>query len=493
VSAFDLFAAATRSGPDEIAVEHQGREYTFAELRRAADAIAGLVHRAGAREADLVALLLPRDVRLPAAMLASLRLGTTFIPLIDKYPRQRLEWLIERYRIRTVVTSPELATLLPEQIARVVLPTNMQLADGAPSEPARGAAPPYVIFTSGSTGDPKGVVIRHSSLMNLIEWTQDHYSTAERRAVLAATPITFDLSIFEIIATLSTGGRIVLVDSILDLLSGPELDVSLINTVPSAAKELVRFRRFPRATRVVNLAGEALHQDLVDAIYEAAPTVEKVFNLYGPSEDTTYSTCHLARKGASSVAVPIGKPLPGKHGHLLDEQLMPVADGATGELCMSGAGLSAGYLDDSVLTAQKFVTPAAGPLRGQLIYRTGDLVSRDEQGLLTYLGRIDRQIKVRGVRVEPGEIESALRSIAGVHDAAVNKFTDVHGNDQLIAFVTRSAVEAAAGTIMDALRERLPEFMLPSRIEFIPSIPLTSNGKTDYRRLETVGRELLSL
>jgi len=493
VRAFEVFAGAARARLTEPAVEHGGRGLTFGDLLHAAGAVAGLAHQAGARPGDLVGLLLPRDFRLPAAMFASLRLGTTFVPLSDQYPPERLESLIQRYGIRLVLTSPELAPRLPAQAARVELARPTSFGDVPPPAPPAGEAPPYVIFTSGSMGEPKGVVIRESSLLNLISWTAERYSPGERRAVLASTPITFDLSIFEIVATLACGGRIVLVGSALDLLSGPgELDVSLINTVPSAARELVRFRRFPRATRVVNLAGEALHQDLVDAIHEAAPQVEKVYNLYGPSEDTTYSTEHLARRGARAGAVPIGRPLPGKRAHLLDERLMPVPPGSPGEVCLSGEGLAAGYLGDPELTARKFVTAPEGPLRGERLYRTGDLASADEGGALTYLGRIDRQIKVRGVRIEPGEIECALRGIAGVNDAAVSKVSDMHGNDQLLAFVVHRDGNGATERLMSALRAKLPEFMLPSRIEYLPSIPLTSNGKVDHQRLQAMSHDLVA-
>jgi amino acid adenylation domain-containing protein len=491
VKVFDVFSKVSMARLGEPAVVHGARDYTFGDLLRAANGVARLAHGAGARSGDLLGLLLPRDFRLPAAMFGSLQLGTTFVPLSDKYPPAHLDSLIRRQGIPYVLTSPELAPRLPEHTTPIIL-SSVSLPDTAPFETSRAEAPPYIIFTSGSTGEPKGVIIRESSLLNLITWTGEHYSPRERRAVLASTPITFDLSIFEIIATLSNGSRIFLVDSILDLLSWPgQVDVSLINTVPSAAKELVRFRRFPAATQVVNLAGEALHQELVDAIYDAAPQVEKVFNLYGPSEDTTYSTYYLARRGAEASAVPIGRPLPGKHAHILDEHLIPMPNGTAGEVCLSGAGLALGYHNDSALTAKKFWTVAEGPLRGERIYRSGDLGSRDQNGELTYLGRIDRQIKVRGVRIEPGEVESALRSVPGVSDAVINNVRDVHGNDQLLAFVALNDGRTPVANILQSLRAKLPEYMIPSRVEVLPSIPLTSNGKVDYRRLEAIGHELL--
>jgi amino acid adenylation domain-containing protein len=487
----ELFQKVCREHAADTAVEVGGQRYTYEQFHRFVQSIAQEAARRGVKAGDLVGILLPRDVRLPAAKFASLGLGTIFVPLIDKYPRERIEALTKMHGIRYVFTSEELLPLLGADCQPIVVPPTGFTAAGdwTPAKP-QGDRSLYVIFTSGSTGLPKGVLIQESSLLNLIEWTKGCYTPEELRSVLAATLTTFDLSIFELICTLCLGGKIVLVNSVLDLLSHEgELDVTLINTVPSAAKELVRFNKFPKATRVVNLAGEALFQDLVSAIY-AVGTVDKVFNLYGPSEDTTYSTGYLAQRSSPDKAVKIGVSLPGKVSYILDEQLQPLPDGEAGEICLGGEGLSAGYLNDAELTAKKFVTVPSGPLKGVRLYKTGDLGKRDEQGELRYLGRVDRQIKVRGVRIEPGEVESALRSIDGVLDAAVMKIRDGNSNDHLVAFVATQRTDLRSEAILDAMASKVPEFMVPSRVEQLRTIPLNTNGKVNYLELEVIGRKL---
>ncbi|MET0403136.1 MAG: amino acid adenylation domain-containing protein, partial [Cystobacter sp.] len=487
----ELFQKICRAHPTETAVEVKGERYTYERFHRIVQSIALEATRRGVRPGDLVGLLLPRDVRLPAAMFASLGLGTTFVPLIDKYPKERIEALIKMHGIKHVFTARELLPLLPASgHDAILLPVSEEVSGEWTPARAEGDRPLYVIFTSGSTGLPKGVLIQESNLLNLIAWAGSCYTPEERRSVLAATPITFDLSIYELICTLCQGGKMVLVDSVLDLLSQEgTLDVTLINTVPSAAKELVRFNKFPRATRVVNLAGEALFQDLVSAIY-AVGTVDKVFNLYGPSEDTTYSTGYLAQRVSAEKAVKIGQSLPGKVSYVLDDSLRPVADGESGEVCLGGEGLAAGYLNDPEMTAKKFVTVAEGPLAGQRLYRTGDLGKRDPQGELLYLGRLDRQIKVRGVRIEPGEVEVALRSLDGILDAAVLKVRDGNGNDHVMAFVATLRADLSSETILEQVRGKVPEFMIPSRVEKLETLPLNTNGKVNHLELEAIGRKL---
>ena len=487
----ELFQKVCRAHPTETAVEVKGERFTYERFHGIVQSIALEATRRGVRPGDLVGLLLPRDVRLPAAMFASLGLGTTFVPLIDKYPKERIEALLQMHGIKYVFTARELLPLLPASGHEpILLPVSGEVSGEWTPARTEGDRPLYVIFTSGSTGLPKGVLIKESNLLNLISWAGTCYTPEERRSVLAATPITFDLSIYELICTLCQGGKLVLVDSVLELLSHEgELDVTLINTVPSAAKELVRFNKFPRATRVVNLAGEALFQDLVSAIY-AVGTVDKVFNLYGPSEDTTYSTGYLAQRTSTEKAVKIGRSLPGKVSYLLDESLRPVADGETGEVCLGGEGLAVGYLNDPELTAKKFVTVAEGPLAGQRLYRTGDLGKHDAQGELLYLGRLDRQIKVRGVRIEPGEVEVALRSIDGILDAAVLKVRDGNGNDHVMAFVATSRGDLSSETILERMRGKVPEFMIPSRVEKLDVLPLNTNGKVNHLELEAIGRKL---
>ncbi|UVS95975.1 amino acid adenylation domain-containing protein [Burkholderia glumae] len=489
-SVYAQFEQACAAQPDALALEGPSGQLSYAGLLASVAAIGTRLAEAGVTPGTLVGVLLPRDFRLPAAILAAFGSQAVYVPLTEKYPPERIREIVLSHRITHVVTSEALTALLPPECRAIVLPSEPGAAQGAgwrPAAPRGDDAPAYVVFTSGSTGTPKGVLIGEASLRNLIDWYRAAYRPDERRAVLASTQITFDLSLFELVCTLCSGSKVVLVDSILQLLEADaQFDVSLINTVPSAARELVRRRRFPAATRVVNLAGEALYQDLVDAIHDAAPQVRQVYNLYGPSEDTTYSTGHAVPRHGSSRTVSIGRSLPGKTAHLLDDALMPVEPGAVGEICLSGEGVALGYLNDPRLTEQKFPTVAQGPLKGLRLYRTGDLGQFDDDGLLRYLGRADRQVKVRGVRIEPGEVEVALRGIAGVADAAVVKVVDPSGNDQLVALVVPQPGQVPGHEILDQLQSRLPAFMVPSRVEPIAAIPLNGNGKTDRTALERI-------
>ncbi|WGS47557.1 amino acid adenylation domain-containing protein (plasmid) [Burkholderia sp. JSH-S8] len=491
-SAFARFQQVCRNQPDAIALECGQDRLSYAALHDMTTSIGARIAAAGVTPGALLGIFLPRDVRLPATILASLGAGTIYVPLTEKYPPERLREIIAAHGIRQVVTTAELAAQLPPACGKIVLPAGgMAPADWQPAGERPADAPVYVVFTSGSTGTPKGVLIGEHNLANLIDWYQSSFTDTQRRSVLASTQITFDLSVFELICTLCTGSKVVLVDTILQLLDeGASVDVSLINTVPSAARELVRHRRFPPGTEVVNLAGEALYQDLVDDIYAVAPQVAQVFNLYGPSEDTTYSTGYAVPRHGASRTVSIGRSLPGKHAYILSADLTPVEPGEVGEIVLGGAGVALGYLNDAGLTAEKFPTIDHGPLKGQRVYRTGDLGSYDGDGLLRYLGRADRQVKVRGVRIEPGEVEVALRSIDGVADAAVVKVLDQARNDQLVALIVAQPHCPPLDAILEQVQTRIPAFMVPSRIEPIDAIPLNANGKTDRTRLEQVAGAL---
>ncbi|RKH34337.1 amino acid adenylation domain-containing protein, partial [Corallococcus llansteffanensis] len=273
----------------------------------------------------------------------------------------------------------------------------------------------YLIYTSGSTGRPKGVAVTHRNAVAFLTWAQETFEEEETKAVLAATSLNFDLSVFELFAPLVRGGSVVVVRNALQLAEAPlDAEVTLINTVPSAMAQLVRLGAVPPSVRVVNLAGEALPETLAKQVY-GVPTVRKLYNLYGPSEDTTYSTWSLV--GREEVPN-IGRPLTNTRAYVLDTYLQPVPVGVAGELYLAGEGQARGYLLRPELTAEKFLPEVHGPA-GSRMYRTGDRVRYRADGVLEYLGRVDFQVKVRGFRIELGEVESALRQQEAVKDAVV--------------------------------------------------------------------------
>jgi amino acid adenylation domain-containing protein len=332
----------------------------------------------------------------------------------------------------------------------------------------------YLIYTSGSTGRPKGVAITHASAVRLVAWAGAAFERSELAGVLASTSINFDLSVFEIFVPLAWGGTVILADDALHLPSLPAKgEVTLINTVPSAMAGLLELGPLPPSVRTVCLAGEPLRRGLAERVY--ASGVDRVLNLYGPSEDTTYSTGALVERGAVGEPA-IGGPVAGSRAYVVDRHLYLVPVGVTGELCLGGGGLARGYLGRPELTAERFV-PDPFAASGGRMYRTGDRVRRRPDGQLEFLGRFDHQLKIRGFRIEPGEIEAALLALPGVASAAVVPAAE---GDRLAAFVSpRPGETVQAAELRAVLRDRLPAPLIPSTFTVLDVLPLTPNGKID--------------
>ncbi|HEY0782931.1 MAG TPA: AMP-binding protein, partial [Thermoanaerobaculia bacterium] len=325
----------------------------------------------------------------------------------------------------------------------------------------------------------KGVAIEHRSAAALLDWAIGRVSPEERAGVLAATSISFDLSVFELFLPLTTGGAAILGRDALELPTLPAAaDVTLVNTVPSAMAELLRLGGLPPAVRTVCLAGEPLPARLADAVYEQ-PQVRRLWNLYGPSEDSTYSTASLVARGTVPT---IGRPLPGTQARLLDAAGQPMLIGTAGELCLGGLGLARGYLDRPELTAERFVPDPWGE-PGARLYRTGDLARLRASGEIEFLGRLDHQVKVRGFRIELGEIEAVLAEHPAVAAAAVLVAVRT-GGGRLVAFWSaREGADASPSELRAFLAGRLPEVMVPSSFSLLAALPQTSNGKVDRRAL----------
>jgi amino acid adenylation domain-containing protein len=500
-----LIGAQAARTPGAVAVQRGGCRLTYAELWRQSGHLAAGLRTLEVGPEDRVALLAGRDPDLVTAMVAVLRTGAAYVPLDPVYPDERIAWLLEDARPRAVLASPRLAARLPAGAPPVV----PLLAPAAPAAPAAPELPQpaaadlpeslaYLIYTSGSTGRPKAVALTHGGAVALARWARQVFPAEELAGVLATTSVGFDLSIFELLVPLCWGGRVILAENALQL--PDELDVRLLNTVPSALAELLRRRALPSSVRTVNLAGEPLPRQLVDDLYRSG-TVRRVFNLYGPSEDTTYSTVALQQPGGPG-APPIGLPLAGGCAYLLPcggGGASEVPIGARGEIYLGGDGLARGYFGLPGLTAERFVpSPFAGAADepGARLYRTGDAVRRLPGGALEFLGRLDHQLKIRGFRVELGEVEAALHGLPEVLDAVVvaSPAEEDGGRSprplrplrplRLVGFVTLSA----AGAVLDpgwrdALRRLLPEVMVPAVLVPLAALPLTPNGKVDRRAL----------
>jgi amino acid adenylation domain-containing protein len=327
------------------------------------------------------------------------------------------------------------------------------------------------------------VAIEHRKVLALLSWAQLTFSAAELSGVLLSTSMCFDLSVFELFAPLCQGGRVFLCENALQLATLAFAQaVTLLNTVPSLASELVRLQAIPSSIRTVNLAGEALPTSLVQQLYRLKH-LEQVYNLYGPSEDTTYSTAELVKRDLTSAPA-LGRPLPHKEAYVLDRDQRLVPIGVVGELYLGGAGLARGYLGQPALTAERFVPHPFGQMPGARLYRSGDRVRMRKDGTLEFLGRLDQQVKVRGFRIEPGEIEAMLRQHPQVREALV-VVREQGGERQLVAYLAAVAPQEALqrSELRAWLARRLPGYLVPAHLVVLDALPLSPNGKLDRRAL----------
>ncbi|HEX6910323.1 MAG TPA: amino acid adenylation domain-containing protein, partial [Longimicrobium sp.] len=481
----DLFAAQAARTPDATALIHRGQSLTYAELDARANRLANYLHRRGVGPDARVGVCLDRSADLIVSLLAVHKADGAYVPLDPAYPAERLGYMIQDADVRIVLTSSDLADRLPHGAEAVRLDAiRDRLAEesaDAPESRADAENLSHVIFTSGSTGRPKGVMVRHASVVTLLHWLREIVSDEERASLLGSTSVSFDVSVAEIFGALCWGGTLVLVENALDLPSVADRDIRYASMVPTAAAELLRSGGIPSSVRTLNLAGEALPNDLAQALY-GLETVVKVGNVYGPTEDTTYSTYSLVERGGDRVL--IGRPKHDSRAYVLDDALRPAPLGVPGELFLAGGGVARGYVARPALTAERFLPDPYGP-PGARMYRVMDRARWTEAGQLEYLGRTDFQVKVRGFRIELGEIETTLRAHPRVQDAAALVRGDAPGDRRIVAYVVAAEGQEmpAAADLRAHVKARLPEYMVPSAFVPLEALPLTPNGKVDRSAL----------
>jgi amino acid adenylation domain-containing protein len=492
---YDLVAAQMARTPEATALVFGGERLTYRELGRQATRMARRLAALGVGPEVRVGVCLSRTPALVATLFGIVQAGGAYVPLDPSYPSERLGLMLDDAGPAVLVTERALAPRLPACGARLLVLDAEDAEDGdavAEAAPRRPLADnlAYLIYTSGSTGRPKAVAIAHRNAVTLIRWSHAMWSPAEMAAVLGSTSISFDMSVFELFATLSAGGRVILVENILALAELPaDSGVTLINTVPSALAAMTEVvKALPSTVRTVNLGGEPLKGALAQALYTpgtpGAPGVERVVNLYGPSEDTTYSTFEVVEKGGRREPT-VGRAITGSWIRLLDRDLALVPMGVAGEVYLGGAGLARGYFGRPELTAARFVPdPLPDAVPGARLYRTSDLARFLPDGRLDYLGRLDHQVKVRGFRIELGEIEAALTAHPGVREAVVVALGEPGGDRTLAAYVVaEDGATVTAGELRDLLRARLAEPMVPSSFTALARLPLSPNGKVDRKAL----------
>jgi amino acid adenylation domain-containing protein len=458
---------------------------SYGELNSRANRLAKNLRKLGVGPESLVGICVERTVEMVIAIMGILKAGGAYVPVDPTYPKERIAFILEDAKASVLLTQESLLAQLPTRAAKTLcLDADPQLLSHQGKHDGISSAMPdnlaYVIYTSGSTGKPKGVAVSHRSVVTLLQTAREIFTDHDLDGVLASTSICFDLSVFELLMPLSWGGTVVLVENVLQLANlGRGQDVTLVNTVPSAMVELLRLGVLPASVRTASLAGEPLRTSLVKQIYQAGH-VERVFDLYGPTEDTVYST--FALRHATGVAT-IGRPINGTRIHLLDETLNPVPEGALGEMCIAGSGLARGYLARPELTAEKFIPNPIDDEPGARLYRTGDLARTLPDGSIEYVGRLDHQVKIRGFRIELGEVESALAEHPAVSEAVVSA-RDAGGGKYLAAYIVPlTAKRASSNELRCFLNGRLPAHMVPSVFVALDNLPRTPNGKVDRSAL----------
>ncbi|MGC0419516.1 amino acid adenylation domain-containing protein [Embleya sp. AB8] len=475
--------------PASIALVAGEHRISYRELGELADLVGARLAAAGVAKGALVGVCLPRTPHLVATLLAVLRAGAAYVPLDPEYPRDRLEWVIESSQAPLVVTDRAHEHLLADSSATLVYIDAPPPADPVPARARTGPEDlAYVLYTSGSTGRPKGVRIEHRGVVAMLRWAADTYRPDQARGMLFSTSVCFDISVYELFFPLAVGATVILVENVLALADAPARDeVTLINTVPSAIAALLRGPGLPSGVRTINLVGEALSRRVADQVY-ACPQVEQLYNLYGPTEDTVYSTWAVVDRDDRAEPL-IGVPVPGTTVHVHDEQGQLAAPGELGELYLGGVGLAQGYHGRPDLTAERFVTVA-----GERRYRTGDLVRMRDDGALEYHGRVDHQVKLRGFRIELGEIEAVLTGHPAVQSAAVVLREDAAG-PYLAAFVQcvagagqQTSTQPSPVELRAHCLTRLPAYMLPDAVAFLTELPLNINGKIDRKVLPDASR-----
>jgi len=466
----ELFEEQAGKTPDQIALVAGGTSMTYQELNEYSNQLARYLRkRYKIKPDDLVSIQLERNEWMIIAILGTLKSGGAYVPVDPEYPLDRIRYIREDSQSKVLIDEHEL------QKFQKVRSRYRKEGFNAIHKPGNLA---YVMYTSGSTGHPKGVMIEHGSVAAFISWCKKEFRNAAFDTVLGVTSICFDLSVFEIFYTLAAGRKLRLLRNALDiphhLNNGENL---LLNTVPGVVGALLNEQVDLTPVKVLNMAGEPIPPHYIAKLDCRGMEVR---NLYGPSEDTTYSTVYRLYAGGPVL---IGRPISNTAIYILSEggKMQPV--GVAGEICISGAGLARGYLNRPGLTEEKFV---GNPFRaGERMYRTGDLGRWLPDGNIEFIGRVDDQVKVRGYRIEPGEIEKTLQTYPEIESCAVLAGTGQDGDKELVAYIVSKDILPAAA-IRSYLGKHLPSYMLPGRYVQVGSLPLTASGKIDRKTLSNL-------
>lgn len=497
----ELFAVQVTKNPDAIAITFEGQRLTYRQLDQRTNQIANLLRKLGVGPDVLVAVCLERSMEMIVALLSILKAGGAYVSLDPADPRMRLAFMLEDTRAAILMTKQKLRNVfkaeeIPTDLKVICLDDDeAAIAHQSTAPPIFDARPPgptdlaYVSYTSGSTGKPKGVCIPHRAIVRLL-FNTDYVHLTSTDAVAHISNCAFDASTFEIWGALLHGGRLVILPQQV-VLSAHALERQIRDQRITAM--FVTTALFNQLSREVPeifctvsdllFGGEAANPGCVRDVLSQGPP-SRLLHMYGPTETTTFATWHQIHVLADApVTIPIGRPIANTETYVLDELQQPVPIGVTGELYIGGDGLARGYLNREELTDEKFIQHLFSNETGARLYRTGDLVRYLPDGNLEFVGRVDGQIKLRGFRVELGEIETALNQHHGIRECAV-VVQDVSGDKRLIAYVVaKKSTPPLADELRTFVRTKLPDYMVPSAFVFLPALPLNANGKVDRRAL----------
>jgi amino acid adenylation domain-containing protein len=472
----ELFEAQVKQSPGDVALVFKDERLTYRELNEQANRLAHYLREAGVENGELVGLFTSRSLRMVVALLGILKAGGAYLPLDERYPAERLDFMLRDSGVRVLLTEER----LDADWEKIASQSAENRDHGVTSEQRA-----YVIYTSGSTGQPKGVEVSHRSVVNLLHAVISKTSPKATDTMLAVSTLSFDIALAEIFVPLIVGGRVVIASREVAA-DGLELSRLLVNsgaTVMQATPATWRMLidagwQGDSALKVIS-TGEALDRPLANQLLTRGA---ELWNLYGPTETTIFSGAIRVTEGAGPV--PIGPPIANTRFYVLDQFMNPVPIGIYGELYIGGAGLSQGYLNRPELTAEKFVPDPFGCERGARLYRTGDVVRFGEDGNLEFGGRLDHQVKVRGFRIELGEVEAAMSRHESVRAVVVAAREVPEGEQRLIAYLVGNQNSLPTASEWRAfLIQVLPEYMIPSLFVSLEELPLLPNGKVNRAAL----------
>ena len=511
-SLIQLFEAQVERTPDAPALFFEDERLTYAELNRRANRLAHRLRRMGVEREMLVGIWMERSVEVVVAILGVLKAGGAYVPMDPMYPPPRLAFMLEDAEVTVLLTQQSLRERVPPCAARLLCLDGEQHENGSKEDSSSEQNPgldippenlAYVIYTSGSTGKPKGTLVSHGNVVRLFQATEEWFGFNESDVWTLFHSYAFDFSVWEIWGALLYGGRLVIVphltsrspDAFYQLLSREQ--VTVLNQTPSAFRQLVGLEEaldlpFRLNLRLVIFGGEALEPQSLRPWFDRHGDREpQLVNMYGITETTVHVTYRpLCAADADRTGRGfIGGPIPDLEVYLLDRHLEPVPVGVPGEIYVGGSGLARGYLKRAELTAERFVPHPFSARPGERLYKSGDAGRYAPDGDIEYLGRIDQQVKVRGFRIEPGEIEAVLAQHAAVREAVV-MVRDEGGEKHLVAYLVRRGEESLnVSRLRDFLKQRLPEYMVPASFVYLDALPLTTHGKVDRKALPAPASE----